>query len=416
MAKTIYASEDDINMCKTLTKTLQLRDLCVTGQEYDKGNDTLILLCVPRWSFGVCPDCGEVSGKVHDYPKQRKIHDAPIRGNHTQLVFDSQRFECERCRRPFTQVIRDVVADCTYTYRLRDEIANPRRKQDVATLAKVYDVGYKVVESILLKAAKAKLDERAQKPMQVKQLGIDEISRRKGQGKYVLVLTDLERRILLDILPDRKKQTLIDWLREPPDGIDLSQLETVATDLWAHYRDAVKSVYSEVSVVADRFHVVQNLNEAIHETRREAQREATSDEEQSQLKGLRYLLIKNEVKLKASEKTRLAELEQSHPKLYQLCKLRQQLHDWYETETTPELARVSLQEWIEEARLLGLSHIDKFCKTLTNWQTEVVNFFANRVTSGFVEGMNSKIRLLKRIAFGLPNFNHFRLRMLWACG
>ena len=43
-------------------------------------------------------------------------------------------------------------------------------------------------------------------------------------------------------------------------------------------------------------------------------------------------------------------------------------------------------------------------------------FFPQRITSGFVEGMNNKIRLFKRIAFGLPNFKHFRLRMLWACG
>ncbi len=116
----------------------------------------------------------------------------------------------------------------------------------------------------------------------VKKLGIDEISKHKGQGNYVLVLTDLEKRIVLDILPDRLKDTLKTWLKNPPSGIDLSSLDTAAIDLWKHYRDAVVEVFGKrVSVVADRFHVVQNLNEAIHEARREAQSQAKTEEEKN---------------------------------------------------------------------------------------------------------------------------------------
>ena len=109
-------------------------------------------------------------------------------------------------------------------------------------------------------------------------------------------------------------------------------------------------------------------------------------------------------------------LKETHPNLHQLCLLRQELHDWYETDTTPQKADVTLDKWIEKAKALGLTALDNFCKTLTNWKSEILNFFTNRITSGFVEGMNSKIKLLKRIAFGIPNFDHFRLRILWACG
>lgn len=178
--------------------------------------------------------------------------------------------------------IRDVVPDCTYTYRLAEWIANPDRKQDVQTLARTSGLGYKLVESILLKSAEEKLTQRADNPIVVKKLGIDEISKHKGQGNYVLVLTDLERRLVLDILPNRLKDTLKNWLKHPPAGIDLSALDTAAIDLWSHYRDAVIEVFGEqVSVVADRFHVVQNLNAAIHEARREAQGQAETAEEKN---------------------------------------------------------------------------------------------------------------------------------------
>jgi len=218
------------------------------------------------------------------------------------------------------------------------------------------------------------------------------------------------------VLEDRKKDTLIAWLKQPPPGIDLSQLAFAATDLWHHYRAAVHSVFPDVAVVADRFHVVQNLHKTIHKIRREAQQKATNEDERAQLKGLRYLLLKNEANLTDTEKERLTKLANSHPILYQLWQLRQALHDWYETETSPELARVTLNDWIQRARQLGLKQLDVFCDTLMTWQDEIVNFFAHRITSGFVEGMNSKIRVLKRIAFGIPNFEHFRLRVIAFCG
>ena len=229
-------------------------------------------------------------------------------------------------------------------------------------------------------------------------------------------MTDLERKIVLDVLTDRKKATLIAWLEQPPVGIDLSQLAFAATDLWNHYREAVHSVFPDVAVVADRFHVVQNLHKTIHKIRREAQKKAANEDERAQLKGLRYLLLKNACNLTNSEKERLTKLADSHPELYQLWQLRQALHDWYETEMTPALARPALNDWITQARRLGLKHLNAFCDMLTTWQDEIINFFYHRITSGFVEGMNSKIRVLKRIAFGIPNFEHFRLRVIAFCG
>lgn len=241
-------------------------------------------------------------------------------------------------------------------------------------------------------------------------------SQKKGQGDYLLVLTDLERRIVLDILPDRKKETLISWLQSPPAGIDLTHLSFAATDLWKHYREAVQSAFPEVAVVADRFHVVLNLHKAIHEARRKAQELAKTEDERKKLKGLRYLLLKNRQNLTEKNKKRLDKLAESHPDLYRLWELRQELHDWYEVRTIPEFAQITLVQWIENARQLKMDALDTFCNTLENWQPEILNFFEHRITSGFVEGMNSKIRVLKRIAFGIPNNDHFRLRVLGFCG
>jgi transposase len=120
-----------------------------------------------------------MSDELHDYPKQRRIHDTLLRGEKVVLLFDSRRLKCRHCRKPFTQEVRDVVPECTYTYRLYEEVADPKRKQDVSTMAAHYGLGYKLVESILLKAGEAKLEARRKEPHQVTQLGIDEISEKK---------------------------------------------------------------------------------------------------------------------------------------------------------------------------------------------------------------------------------------------
>lgn len=180
MAKTIEFTQSDREAYSAVTELLGLQDLDVVGRRYDHETRTHEILCAARGEMGICPQCLRVSAQVHDYPKQRRIHDAPLRGEKVILVFDSRRFFCSHCRKAFTQEIRDVVADCTYTHRLYEEIANPRRKQDVATIAELYGLGYKLVEGILLKAGESKWEERREAPLEVTQLGIDEIAQKKA--------------------------------------------------------------------------------------------------------------------------------------------------------------------------------------------------------------------------------------------
>ena len=186
MAKTIQFTEDDRKKYRVLTDILGLKDLDIVKEEGDDQSNSLHLYCASRWEVAMCPNCLQVSDTVHDYPKQRRIHDAPIRGQKTVLVFDSVRFDCAVCEKPFTQVIQDIVPNCTYSQRLYEELSNSKRKQDVATLALLYKVGYKLVESILLKAGEAKLEQRRNTPLTVEHLGIDEISKKKDRDSMPL--------------------------------------------------------------------------------------------------------------------------------------------------------------------------------------------------------------------------------------
>lgn len=181
MSKTIHYTEEDIEKYKVLSEVLQLKDLVVVGESYEAEENLRYFYCVMKQQIGLCPDCGTVSNTIHDYQRQREVHDVLLRGQKVRLVFDSIRLSCEECKKGFTPEIRDVVKNCSYTQRLYAEISNPARKQDASTMARLYGVGYKVVENILLKAGEEKLEQRREKPLEVKRLGIDEISQKKDK-------------------------------------------------------------------------------------------------------------------------------------------------------------------------------------------------------------------------------------------
>lgn len=180
MAKTIDYTPADREKYRLVTDLLRLEELDVVDQRYDKEKRIHELYCAARWDVALCPKCLKLSDRIHDYPKQRQIHDAPLRGEKVLLLFDSRRFYCEQCQQPFTQEIVDVVPDCTYTCRLYDEITDPKRKQDVSTMAALYGIGYKIVERMLLNSGESKLADRRNQPLQVTRLGIDEISQKKA--------------------------------------------------------------------------------------------------------------------------------------------------------------------------------------------------------------------------------------------
>ena len=182
MARTISYTDEDVENYQILTEVMQLEDLVVVNERYEKESNTRYLYCGIKWHIGLCPECGATSNTVHDYLRQREVHDVLLRGQKVKLVFDCVRLNCNECDKVFTLKVKDVVKNCSYTERLYEEISNPARKQDVSTLAKLYGVGYKLVESIMLKAGEAKLEQRREEPIKVKRLGIDEISQKKGKG------------------------------------------------------------------------------------------------------------------------------------------------------------------------------------------------------------------------------------------
>ncbi|MGB3192085.1 transposase [Lyngbya sp. PCC 8106] len=126
------------------------------------------------------------------------------------------------------------------------------------------------------------------------------------------------------------------------------------------------------------------------------------------LKNSKYPLLKKKEKLNEDEKNKLKEIQQTAPELMEMYKRKEQLRDLFESPITANDALWDLIEWLE----LSADYFPKSCQTIKRWMSEILAYFNCRTTQGAVEGINQKIKLIKRRAYGLTNFDNFRRRVL----
>ena len=167
----------------------------------------ITIKCQVKRLGDICPNCGETSTTVNQY-YHRTIRDLNMGIRHVHLLVKMRQFYCKNCNRYFTETLDFADLNKEYTHRQSDYMFCLARKQCYTEVAAIVDVSPKTVERIVLDFCQ-KMINIPERYRQVKRLGIDEHSHRKGKKDYLCILTDLDRGIIIDILPNRKKETLI---------------------------------------------------------------------------------------------------------------------------------------------------------------------------------------------------------------
>lgn len=246
----------------------------------------------------------------------------------------------------------------------------------------------------------------------MKVLGLDEIAPHKGHGRFHLIITAPELGIVLDVLSDRKKGTLEAWFDERGTAW-CAAVEVCSADMWDAYHEAAQAKLPNARLTVDRFHVMKNLNDAVSKARRSIQKRA-DQETQALLKGCRWLLVKNHENLSDAERPKLDAMLAASPELKTCYELKEAFRTWFNRPTNRPTAEQTLNEWLNKVQASGLKALQAFTKTIGNWRERILNYFDGRHSNGFAEGVNLKIKLLNRRAFGYHNFESFRLHVLVA--
>ena len=381
---------------------LSLPDLVVDSVELPARRITLH--CHVSTLQQTCPHCLRPTSQVNQYT-QREVRDLDISGRQVWLVVRLRQFICPDCDRYFTERLSFADPGKSHTQRQAKWIFECCAKQPFTQVGALLDVNAKTVERIYYQQVNAQLDLPARYAA-VRRLGIDEIAHRKGKASYCCVLTDLDRNIALDVLPSRSKEALVAHF----EGLGpkfCAQIESVSFDMWPAYYAISQRFFPQAVHVVDRFHVVRVLNKPLDTLRRKLRREQPTVEA---FKNIKWDLFK--ARPTPAQEVRLQAAFAHSPELRDLVALRNDFHLRFESSTNPDELEQALGKWIVRARAFRQRNLIDFIHMLKNWLQPIANFAYQRLTNAATEGLNNVIRYVKRISYGLPKFEHLRLRVL----
>jgi len=356
---------------KVLTEILNIQGIKVIQRSQQPGIGIILQVeSIHRESH--CHHCGTKSNRLHQnhryVVKDLSWGDQPV-----FLEINRRQFKCQKCRKPFSEKLDFVNNRRTYTKRLANTIIKLVLSRDINSVAKQGVVTTEEIERMLLDASQ----ELSSKPSNLKKLGIDEIALIKGQGNYCAVLIDLSTSKLITIVLVRTQAEIEPVLNSWGSEV-LEQIEEVSIDLWTGYKTLVKKLMPNAQVVADRFHVMVQVNKEL-DTQRKREKKQVIDvvkqskspkkksEHQEILSGIsasKYSLLKNEEDLNEKQEIKLMAVKKVCPSLATMHKLKEKFRQIFENKKT---------NWLRGLLRIGLGqqrakqYFPKSVQTITNW-------------------------------------------------
>jgi len=354
-----------------------------------------------------CPQCKsqEISLKG---VKTRRFHAPPIGSKHVTIVFNVPRVECRECgtlRQVHISFARPMRRCIRAFERYILQLLNYMTCKDVAELLGVSWGTIRDVE-------KDHLSRRYAKPplKDVKHIAIDEIAVKKGH-KYMTIVLDLDTKQVIFVGDGRGGDSLKPfWKRLRRSR---AEIRAVATDMSPAYVSAVETMLPDAIFVFDRFHIIKLFNDKMTELRRRLYRETTEKSTKEALKGSRWILLKRSDNLDPDrgEPARLAEALERNSDLSAAYFLKEELSEIWEQEDR-DIAEGMLLDWILFAESLEIKELTAFAQTLRRHAIGILAYYDAEITTGPLEGINNKIKTMKRQSYGFRDQEYFKLKIL----
>lgn len=241
-------------------------------------------------------------------------------------------------------------------------------------------------------------------------LSIDEFKGDTDNERYQYILVDAEHHNVLDILPNRDMSTLTEYFKKLPNR---NKVRIFVMDMWKPYKTIAQTYFKNALIVIDKYHFIrQNL--WAFETIRKREQKRLGNYATKIFKGSRKLLLSNSSDLTNEDKMQLNALLNYSEDIRQGYYLKNLFFEFADAKSYKE-AKPLLSKFILIAQNSHIKEYEKLANTLINWSEEILNPFKVLYTSGPTEGTNNKIKVIKRNAYGLRNFNRFRNKILHCC-
>lgn len=356
-----------------------------------------------------CPNenCAHMTEKVHDYRSQ-KVQHLKIFARSATIFYRKRRYVCDCGKRFYEEnplVDRYQRQSRDFKKALALELIHGKNFKDVALR---FNTSSTTVMRRFDEVEATHLQETKELP---RIIAIDEYKGDTNRETYQTIIADPVARKPLEILPDRRKETVKEYLRKYG-----GKVEVVVMDMSHSFKAAVDQALGRPIVVADRFHFCRYIYWALERVRRHVQKEF-SDYDRKKCKRMKHVFYKRNADLKDNQRWYLNRYLKMSDYLRTAYELKEAYCAWFDEakaagDSDLSMTRKCLHTFYELVEASGVEEFKKAIGTFQNWQKEIMNSFAFGLNNGYIEGINNQTKVIKRNAFGFRRFDRFRLKIL----
>jgi len=372
--------------------------------------ERIVIELEPRKNWRLpCGICGELA-RVRDRLKARTWRHVPLWGIPSEIRYRPARVRCPKCHAVKVEAMPWSHGKSPLTVGLIWLLAAWAKLLAWKVVANQFCVHWNSVQGAVRQAVDYGLKHREMGSVLC--IGIDELSRKKGHV-YVTNVYDLDTKRLIWSGEGRSKETLAAFFQEHGNAMK-DKVIGVCCDMWQPYIDLVQERLPDAVLIFDKFHIVQHLNRAVDEVRREEARELKKDNPEL-LKKTRYIWLKNPENLTDKQRARLGHLERLNLRTNRAYLLKECFREFWNYESKG-WAKKFLAKWFWWATHSRLKPMRDFAWMLRRKQDDLLNYFKLRIDNGAVEGLNNKAKVISHRCYGFRTAKTYILALYHGLG
>lgn len=371
------------------------------------GATATIKLQSQRNRFAACPKCGRRTDRAHDY-RWRRVRDLPLFGLTVSLLVERRRLRCPRCG-IFTEDLPWLGARSRLTRRLAAAVAGLCRHMALAHVAEHFGLGWDAVKSADKEALERLLS--GQDPHAARILAMDEFAIQKGH-RYATVVIDIETGAVLWVGRGRSRADIRPFFAMMGEEA-CSRIEAIAIDCNATYALEIQEHCPKAKIVYDLFHIVARYGREVIDRVRvdEANRIRDDRDDRKLVKGARWLLLRNRENItRPEDQVRLAELLAANRSLAKTYIMKDDLKFLWSFRDEKEAA-LHWKQWYQRAIRSRIPPLMRFARNLVLWREGILAHCRYPIHTSIIEGVNNKIKVIKRMAYGFRDDAYFFLKI-----
>lgn len=370
----------------------------------------LVIQVRPRWRKPRCGACGQPSPQ-EDSGRTRRWRHLGWGSTKVWLEYTPRHVRCRSCNGVRVERVPWATHRSGFTEEFEEMTAYLAQVTDKTQVTKQMGISWASVGRIVERVVARCLD--SNRFQDLTRIGVDEFSYRK-RHRYLTTVVDHDKRRVVWAAKGRSSDTLEGLFDElGPEGC--ARIECATIDMAAGFIKAIRHRIPDALLIFDRFHVQRLASDALDDVRREQLRDTRGTVEGKAIFRSRFALLKNPWNLQHSEKQKLSDLQQSNAPLYRAYLLKETLAQALDYKR-PKRAEKALDNWLSWASRSKLKPFVKAARTVRKYKQGILAYVKDRLTNGLVEGINNRLRMIARRAYGFHSAPALISMLFLCCG